>query len=109
MTSTIAEMVMGYGFAILLFAGLPAILFLVVFLPGLMRTTGETIRIIHQTARGLEGRSHPSASGQGDGVDHGQHGLRSGSRGRVGWPWEQGPQRDREYRNRILFHLAGVF
>ena len=43
MTSTIAEMVMGYGFAILLFAGLPAILFLVVFLPGLMRTTGETI------------------------------------------------------------------
>lgn len=43
MTNTIVEMIMGYGFAILLFAGLPAILFLVVFLPGLMRTTGETI------------------------------------------------------------------
>ena len=43
MTSTIVELILGYGFALLLFVGLPAILFLVVFLPGLMRTTGETI------------------------------------------------------------------
>lgn len=39
MTNSIAEMLLGYGFAIALFAGLPAI----VFLPALMRTTGEAI------------------------------------------------------------------
>lgn len=43
MTNSIAELAMGYGFAILLFAGLPTVVLLVVFLPGLMRTTGETI------------------------------------------------------------------
>ncbi|WP_216901113.1 hypothetical protein [Synechococcus sp. CCY 9618] len=43
MTSTIIEMILGYGFVMVLFVGLPAMLFLVVFLPGLMRTTGETI------------------------------------------------------------------
>ena len=43
MTNSIAEIVLGYGFAIVLFAGLPAVVFLMVFLPGLMRTTGETI------------------------------------------------------------------
>jgi hypothetical protein len=43
MTNSIAEMLLGYGFAIALFAGLPAIVFLIVFLPALMRTTGEAI------------------------------------------------------------------
>ncbi|EDY39004.1 hypothetical protein CPCC7001_1883 [Cyanobium sp. PCC 7001] len=43
MTHSFAEIILGYGFAIALFAGLPAVLFLTVFLPGLMRTTGETI------------------------------------------------------------------
>jgi hypothetical protein len=43
MVNTVAELVMGYGFAIALFAGLPAVVLLMVFLPGLMRTTGETI------------------------------------------------------------------
>ncbi len=41
--STITQLVLGYGFAFALFVGLPAILFVVVFLPGLMRTTGEGI------------------------------------------------------------------
>jgi Sec-independent protein translocase protein TatA len=43
MTHAVSELAIGYVFSLLLFAGLPAIVFLIVFLPGLMRTTGETI------------------------------------------------------------------
>ena len=43
MTHSIVELLIGYAFVFVLFAGLPAIVFAVVFLPGLMRTTGETI------------------------------------------------------------------
>ncbi|MCP9915292.1 hypothetical protein [Cyanobium sp. ATX 6F1] len=43
MTNSIAEIILGYGFTLVLFVGLPAVLFLMIFLPGLMRTTGETV------------------------------------------------------------------
>lgn len=43
MTNSIVEIILGYGFTLVLFVGLPAVLFLMIFLPGLMRTTGETI------------------------------------------------------------------
>lgn len=43
MTNSIVEILITYVFVISLFVGLPAIVFAVVFLPGLMRTTGETI------------------------------------------------------------------
>jgi hypothetical protein len=43
MANSIAEILMGYAFVIALFVGLPTIIFAVVFLPGLMRTTGEII------------------------------------------------------------------
>ena len=43
MNNSVIEMLIAYGFVIALFVGLPAIVFLVVFLPALMRTTGETI------------------------------------------------------------------
>ncbi len=43
MSNSIAEILITYAFVIALFVGLPAIVFAVVFLPGLMRTTGETI------------------------------------------------------------------
>ena len=43
MTQSLAEIILTYGFTIVLFAGLPAIIFLIIFLPGLMHTTGETI------------------------------------------------------------------
>jgi hypothetical protein len=43
MIHSTAEVLMAYLFASALFIGLPAITFTVVFLPGLMRTTGETI------------------------------------------------------------------
>ena len=43
MNNSLIEMLIAYGFVIALFVGLPAIVFLVVFLPALMRTTGETI------------------------------------------------------------------
>ena len=43
MNSSVIEILVAYGFVIVLFVGLPAIVFLVVFMPALMRTTGETI------------------------------------------------------------------
>jgi hypothetical protein len=43
MNNSVIEMLIAYGFVIALFVGLPAIVFLVVFLPALMRTAGETI------------------------------------------------------------------
>ena len=43
MTNSFAEIILGYGFVIVLFAGLPAVVFLMLFMPGLMRTAGETI------------------------------------------------------------------
>ena len=43
MAHSIAEILISYAFVITLFVGLPATVFAVVFLPGLMRTTGETI------------------------------------------------------------------
>jgi len=43
MNNSVIEMLIAYGFVIMLFVGLPAIVFLVVFMPALMRTTGETI------------------------------------------------------------------
>ncbi len=43
MAHSIAEILISYAFVIALFVGLPAIVLAVVFLPGLMRTTGETI------------------------------------------------------------------
>ncbi|MFO7627908.1 MAG: hypothetical protein R6W06_00015 [Prochlorococcaceae cyanobacterium] len=43
MTHSIAEILIGYVFVTALFVGLPTIVLAVVFLPGLMRTTGETI------------------------------------------------------------------
>lgn len=43
MAHSIAEIIILYAFVIALFVGLPAIVLAIVFLPGLMRTTGETI------------------------------------------------------------------
>jgi hypothetical protein len=43
MSNSLAEILLAYAFTIVLFAGLPAIVLLMVFLPGLMRTTGETV------------------------------------------------------------------
>jgi len=43
MTQSIAEILIAYAFVTALFVGLPIILFAVVFLPGLLRTTGESI------------------------------------------------------------------
>ena len=43
MAHSIAEILISYAFVTALFVGLPATVFAVVFLPGLMRTTGETI------------------------------------------------------------------
>jgi hypothetical protein len=43
MTNSLTEILLAYGFTIVLFAGLPAIVLLMVFIPGLMRTTGETV------------------------------------------------------------------
>ena len=43
MTNSIVEILIGYVVVITLFTGLPTIVLTVVFLPGLMRTTGETI------------------------------------------------------------------
>jgi len=37
------ELATGYAFVFLIFIGLPTIFFVVTFLPGLMRTTGEGI------------------------------------------------------------------
>ena len=43
MAHSIAEILISYAFVVALFVGLPAIMLAIVFLPGLMRTTGETI------------------------------------------------------------------
>jgi hypothetical protein len=43
MTHSIAEILISYAFVVALFVGLPAMVLAIVFLPGLMRTTGETI------------------------------------------------------------------
>lgn len=43
MAHSIAEILISYAFVVALFVGLPAIVLAIVFLPGLMRTTGETI------------------------------------------------------------------
>lgn len=43
MPQSFTEIILAYGFTIVLFAGLPAIIFQIIILPGLMRTTGETI------------------------------------------------------------------
>lgn len=43
MEHSIAEILMTYALVIAFFVGLPSIVFAVVFLPALMRTTGETI------------------------------------------------------------------
>lgn len=43
MAHSIVEILISYAFVIALFVGLPAIVLAIVFLPGLMRTTGETI------------------------------------------------------------------
>jgi hypothetical protein len=43
MANSLVEILIAYAFVIALFVGLPAIVFAIVFLPGLMRTTGETI------------------------------------------------------------------
>jgi len=45
MTNSVVEILVTYAFVITLFVGLPTIVLAVVFLPGLMRTTGETIGI----------------------------------------------------------------
>lgn len=50
MANSFAEIILGYGFAIVLFAGLPAVVFLMLFLPGLMRTTGEAIGASQENA-----------------------------------------------------------
>jgi ABC-type dipeptide/oligopeptide/nickel transport system permease subunit len=43
MTQSLAEILIAYAFVTALFVGLPIIVFAIVFLPGLMRTTGEKI------------------------------------------------------------------
>lgn len=43
MTYSSAEILIGYAFVSALFVGLPTIVLAVVFSPGLIRTTGETI------------------------------------------------------------------
>jgi hypothetical protein len=43
MAHSIAEILISYAFVVALFVGLPAMVLAIVFLPGLMRTTGETI------------------------------------------------------------------
>ena len=43
MANSITEILITYVFVLGLFLGLPAIVFAVVLLPGLMRTTGESI------------------------------------------------------------------
>lgn len=59
MTHSVSELAVGYAFSLLLFAGLPAVVFLVVFLPGLMRTTGETIGARQSEAQSDAAESKP--------------------------------------------------
>lgn len=48
MAHSIAEILISYAFVVALFVGLPAMVLAIVFLPGLMRTTGETIGSSHR-------------------------------------------------------------
>lgn len=59
MHNSVIEILVAYGFVIVLFVGLPAIVFLVVFLPALMRTAGETIGASQSNRKEWSGDSMP--------------------------------------------------
>lgn len=51
MNASLSELILGYAVVGSAVIGIPAIFFLITFLPGLMRTTGELIGTTHSAHR----------------------------------------------------------
>lgn len=65
MTASLSELILGYVVVGSAVVGIPSIFFLITFLPGLMRTTGEQIGMMNREQRGTtDSLSQPESPSQ---------------------------------------------